>query len=135
MNLNAILMGAVSVLALGSGAAMAQDAAGAQGQAFSLGEIVVTAPKPVESVAAVDSTTLSAQAIEAYNDRWTVNSAGTFYHQTGAYTLLNLTVDYAVTNRIEINAGARNLPDWNYALVDGFPEQGRTAFVGIKARY
>ena len=84
--------------------------------------------KPIKALAILPS-------LEIANDRWTVNSAGTFYHRTGAYSLLNLTVDYAVTDKIQINAGARNLLDWNYALVDGFPEQGRTAFVGIKARY
>jgi iron complex outermembrane receptor protein len=73
--------------------------------------------------------------VEIASDRWTVNTAGTLYYRTGAYTLFNLTVDWAVSDRIDISAGARNIGDLNYQLVDGFPEQGRTLFVALKARY
>lgn len=73
--------------------------------------------------------------VEIADDRWTVNTAGTVYYRTGAYTLFNLTATWAATDRIDISAGARNLGDYNYQLVDGFPEQGRTLFVALKARY
>jgi iron complex outermembrane receptor protein len=73
--------------------------------------------------------------VEIASDRWTVNTAGTLYYQTGAYTLYNLTVSYDVNAHLSVTAGGRNLGDFNYQLVDGFPEPGRNFFVGLKARY
>jgi iron complex outermembrane receptor protein len=73
--------------------------------------------------------------LEIADNRWTVNSAGTLYYRTGAYTLVNLTVEYAFTDRFSVNVGGRNLLDRNYQLVDGFPEPGRSLFVGVRATY
>lgn len=73
--------------------------------------------------------------VEIASDRWTVNTAGTVYSRTGAYTLFNVSATWAVNAHIELSAGARNLGDMNYQLVDGFPEQGRSLFVALKARY
>lgn len=46
-----------------------------------------------------------------------------------------LRIDYAVTERVTVGVGARNLFDRNYMLTDGFPEPGRSFFAGIRARY
>jgi iron complex outermembrane receptor protein len=69
------------------------------------------------------------------SDRWTVTSTGARYYRTGGYAQVNLRIDYAVTDKIEIGVGARNLLDDNYQLVDGFPEPGRSYFASIRARY
>jgi iron complex outermembrane receptor protein len=73
--------------------------------------------------------------LDLASDRWTVNSAGTRYYRTGAYAQANLRVDYDVTDRVQIGVGGRNLFDDNYHLVDGFPEQGRSYYVSVRARY
>ncbi len=67
--------------------------------------------------------------------RWTVNTAGTLYYRTGSYALANLTVNYELTDGIEIGVGARNLFDAYYALTDGFPEPGRSVFASARARF
>jgi iron complex outermembrane receptor protein len=73
--------------------------------------------------------------LDLASDRWTVNSAGTRYYQTGSYILANLRVDYEVTDQVEIGVGGRNLLDAAYQLVEGFPEPGRSFFVSVRARY
>ena len=74
-------------------------------------------------------------SLDIAGDRWTVNTAGTRYYRTGAYTNAGLRVDYSVTDRIDIGVGGRNLFDDNYQLVDGFPEPGRSFFASLRARY
>lgn len=73
--------------------------------------------------------------IDLASNRWTVIAAGTRYYRTGAYAQANLRIDYAVTDKVEIGVGARNIFDDNYQLVDGFPEPGRSWFASIRARY
>ncbi len=58
-----------------------------------------------------------------------------FYYRTGSYVQAALRVDYALTERIDVAVGARNLFDDNYRLVDGFPEPGRSFFASVRARY
>ncbi|HEX7783105.1 MAG TPA: TonB-dependent receptor [Sphingobium sp.] len=58
-----------------------------------------------------------------------------FYYRTGSYVVANLRVDYALTDRIDVGVGARNLFDDYYILTDGFPEQGRSFFASLRARY
>jgi iron complex outermembrane receptor protein len=73
--------------------------------------------------------------LDLATDRWTVNSAGTLYYQTGGYVVANLEVDYSVTDQLEVGLGGQNLTDTNYQLVDGFPEPGRSFFLRLRARY
>lgn len=73
--------------------------------------------------------------LELVSDRWTVNTAGTRYYRTGSHVLAGLRADYALTDRVEIGLGGRNLLDRNYALTDGFPEAGRSFFATIRATY
>lgn len=73
-------------------------------------------------------------SLEIASDRWTTNSAGTSYFETGAYTLANLRIDYDVTDRITFGAGVRNAFDDLYFLADGFPEPGRRFFLTARLR-
>lgn len=58
-----------------------------------------------------------------------------FYYRTGSYVQGNVRIDYEVVDGIQIGVGARNLFDDNYQLADGFPEQGRSFFASLRARY
>ncbi|MGE0665614.1 MAG: TonB-dependent receptor plug domain-containing protein [Sphingomonadales bacterium] len=69
------------------------------------------------------------------SSRWTVNTGGTRYYRTGSYALVNLRIDYELVNGVELGIGGRNLFDGNYTLADGFPEQGRSFFLSVRARY
>lgn len=73
--------------------------------------------------------------VDIASDRWTVNTAGTRYFRTGSYVQANLRVDFEVIDGVTLGVGARNLFDANYQLVDGFPEQGRSFFASLRARY
>ncbi|MBL8650512.1 MAG: TonB-dependent receptor [Sphingopyxis sp.] len=57
------------------------------------------------------------------------------FYKTEGYVTAALRVDYNLTDRITIGVGGRNLFDRNYALTDGFPEPGRSLFLGVRARY
>lgn len=78
-------------------------------------------------------------SVEWNSDRWTVTSSSTIvpprYYRTGSSTQINLSASWAANERFDILAGARNLTDRNYQLVDGFPEQGRNYYVSVRARY
>ncbi|KTE38050.1 MULTISPECIES: TonB-dependent receptor plug domain-containing protein [unclassified Sphingopyxis] len=63
------------------------------------------------------------------------NGLAPIYYKTEAYVTAALRVDYDLTDRITIGVGGRNLFDRNYALTDGFPEPGRSFFLGVRARY
>jgi len=73
-------------------------------------------------------------SIDIASKRWTVNTAGTRYYQTGDYVLANLRVDFDVTDWATLGLGGRNLLDENYTTVDGYPEQGRTLFVSLRLK-
>lgn len=68
------------------------------------------------------------------SNRWTSNTAGTLYYKSGAFALLGVTLNYRISDKFDINAGMKNIVDQNYQLVGGFPEQGRTFFVGLRFR-
>jgi len=65
----------------------------------------------------------------------TTNANVPVYYKTGDYILANMRIDYAFNERFSIGIGARNIFDELYQLTDGFPEQGRTFFATVKARY
>ncbi|MCB2106785.1 MAG: TonB-dependent receptor [Rhodobacteraceae bacterium] len=81
-----------------------------------------------------DSLTLSPN-IQAASKRWTVTTNGAAYYRTGSYTLLNFSADYKVTENVSLSAGVKNLFDANYALTDGFPEEGRNFFLNVTANF
>ena len=79
-------------------------------------------------------------SLEFASDRTTVtpasaNGLAPVYYRTGDYLSAALRADYAVTQAISVGVGARNLFDRAYTLTDGFPEPGRSVFIGLRARY
>ena len=73
--------------------------------------------------------------VDIASDRWTVNTGGTRFYRTGRYVQANLRADFEALDGVTIGIGARNLFDVNHQLVDGFPEQGRSFFASVRARY
>ncbi|HEX8058462.1 MAG TPA: TonB-dependent receptor [Novosphingobium sp.] len=65
----------------------------------------------------------------------TANANNPFYYQTGGYVTAGLRADYDINDYLTIGIGGRNLFDKYYVLTDGFPEQGRSFFASIRARY
>ena len=84
--------------------------------------------QPVEGLHVVPS-------VEAASARLTSNSAQTVYFRTGAYAIANLKVAYEVVRGLEAEAVVRNITDRNYQLIDGYPEEGRSFFLGARYRF
>ena len=84
--------------------------------------------KPAERVQVIPS-------IEVVSDRNLVNTAGTRYFRDGSYLLANLRIDFEPIAGVSLGLGARNLFDDDYQLADGFPEEGRSFFASVRARY
>jgi iron complex outermembrane receptor protein len=72
-------------------------------------------------------------SVSVASDRGSANYNTTAYVQTGAYTLLNFKAEYKPLANVSLYAGAKNLLDRLYVLTDGYPEAGRTIYLG--ARY
>jgi iron complex outermembrane recepter protein len=68
------------------------------------------------------------------SDRWTNSTSGASYFKTGSFFLVNFEADYAFTDNIDLQVGARNLLDSNYQLVSGFPSEGRNFFINLRIR-
>ncbi|QUT04919.1 TonB-dependent receptor [Sphingobium phenoxybenzoativorans] len=79
--------------------------------------------------------------VDVASDRTTLDTYNiaapsvTRYYRTGSYAIANIRVDFAVTEGIDIGVGACNLFNDYYVLSDGFPEQGRSFFASLRARY
>ncbi len=71
--------------------------------------------------------------LQLATSRWSSNAANTGYVQEGGYALLNFKAEYKVTRELSVYGGAKNLLDKLYVLTDGYPEPGRTIYIG--ARY
>ncbi|MBV1687133.1 TonB-dependent receptor [Novosphingobium sp. G106] len=65
----------------------------------------------------------------------TANANNPFYYQTGGYVTAGLRADYDINDYLTIGVGGRNLFDKYYVLTDGFPEQGRSFFASVRAKY
>jgi iron complex outermembrane receptor protein len=79
-------------------------------------------------------------SLELASDRWSlVTRAGVpaniNYIEVGSYVLVNLDVEYRVNETFTLSAGAKNLTDENYMLVEGFPEPGRQFFANARAKF
>ena len=68
-------------------------------------------------------------------NRWSPNYNNTAFVRTGAYTLVNFKAEYKALNNLTVYAGVRNIFDRLYSLTDGFPEPGRSFYVGAKATF
>lgn len=73
--------------------------------------------------------------IQFASDRWSPNYNTTAYVQTGAYMLMNIKATYQVTQNFNLFAGGNNLTDRLYYLTDGYPEPGRTFYLGATATF
>ena len=73
--------------------------------------------------------------MELASDRWS-NLSGNpnVFLKTGSYFLLNLEAEYAFTENLDFQIGARNLLDQNYQLAVGFPSEGRSFFINLRYR-
>lgn len=74
--------------------------------------------------------------IEYAGERWSMSTATpqTFI-RTGRYTLVNLSADYEVTDKLRLTAAVQNLGDQNYQLTDGYPEAGRSFWMSLRASF
>jgi iron complex outermembrane recepter protein len=73
--------------------------------------------------------------IQIDSDRWSNQSSNNnVFIKTGAFFLLNIQVNWKITDRIDLLAGARNLTDSNYQLTAGFPNEGRSFFMNLRFR-
>lgn len=74
-------------------------------------------------------------AVELASSRWSESAiqpadpTEMSYTKIGGFGLVNLDVDWQVTERANLVFGLRNLFDKNYELVDGYPEAGRSFFL------
>lgn len=77
-------------------------------------------------------------SLEVASNRWTVTSSSAItpprFYETGKYSLLNLALDWTVSDNISVLLAAKNLTDENYTLVDGFPEEGRNVSLSLKLK-
>jgi iron complex outermembrane receptor protein len=73
--------------------------------------------------------------IQLASDRWSnLSGNANVYLKTGSFFLVNIEADYAFTDNIDLQVGARNLLDSNYQLVAGFPSEGRNVFINLRFR-
>jgi iron complex outermembrane receptor protein len=73
--------------------------------------------------------------IQLASDRWSnLSGNANVYLKTGSFFLVNFEADYAFTDNIDFQVGARNLLDSNYQLVAGFPSEGRNFFINLRIR-
>ncbi len=75
-------------------------------------------------------------SLEIDGSRWTATDiAPVIYYRTGAFTAVNMNAEYQATKNLKFSAGVRNLFDTAYTLTYGFPEPGRSFYVGMKATF
>ncbi|MBM9615531.1 TonB-dependent receptor [Desulfobulbus rhabdoformis] len=75
-------------------------------------------------------------SIEYADQRWSTPADGSSgYVQTGDYTLVNLKIGYQLTDNWDLSLTGRNLLDKNYALSDGYPEEGRNYLMTARYRF
>ena len=67
-----------------------------------------------------------------WSDQTTSPAQAIPFIRTGGYTLVNLQVEYSLTQNLEIAIGGKNLLDKNYELSWGLPQAGRNLYA--KAR-
>ncbi|WP_244396205.1 TonB-dependent receptor plug domain-containing protein [Afipia carboxidovorans] len=88
-------------------------------------------------------------SLELASDRWSDVNVGTNaanqavrdvfpnggYIRTGAYTLLNVNLNYKFNENFEVSGGVKNILDDNYELAWGLPQAGRTFYAKARATF
>jgi iron complex outermembrane receptor protein len=74
-------------------------------------------------------------SIEYADQRWSSRVSGSGYVETGEYVLANCKVEYQLTRQWDVSLAARNLLDKDYALSEGYPEEGRNFLVTTRYRF
>lgn len=89
---------------------------------------------------ATDTLTVS-PSVEIYGARWSDPAIGSgdrnnpWYTKMGGFGLANLSASWEVSEQATVNFGVRNIFDRDYAVVEGFPEPGRSFFLASELRF
>ena len=74
-------------------------------------------------------------AIEYASPRWSSTASGNGYIKTGEYALLSLKLDYLLTPAWSVSLSGRNLLDSDYAVADGYPQEGRNYLLSTRINF
>ncbi len=75
-------------------------------------------------------------SLQMDGSRWSATDiAPIIYFRTGAFFVVNMNAEYQVTKNLKFSAGMRNIFDTAYTLTYGFPEPGRSFYLGVKATF
>lgn len=92
------------------------------------------------SYSPVEGLTLTPNVTYA-DERWSQktevisNKSVSSYVKTGAYVLANFATEYKVRENFTVSGGVKNIFDRDYQLAWGYPEPGRTFYVGFKGTF
>jgi iron complex outermembrane receptor protein len=84
--------------------------------------------RPLEKLSVIPS-------LELRDDRWSSNAQGNGYVRTGGYELMGLKLEYELWPNWQISVTGRNLMDKNYAVVDGYPQEGRNFVLATRLQF
>lgn len=73
--------------------------------------------------------------IEYADARWSSRSGATGYVRTGEYALVGLKLEYKLSPTWNVALTGRNLLDKNYAVVDGYPQEGRNFILSTRLQF
>lgn len=75
-------------------------------------------------------------SVEYADARWSTSATTSgAYVKTGQYVLANVKLEYQVLPGWDLSLTARNLFDRNYAVSDGYPQEGRNFVVGTRYQF
>ncbi|ABD87540.1 TonB-dependent receptor [Rhodopseudomonas palustris] len=92
------------------------------------------------SYSPIESVTLT-PSLQYADERWSqknqviANKSVNSYVKTGAYLSANFAAEYRMRDNLTWSGGVKNIFDQYYALAWGYPEAGRTFYVGMKATF
>lgn len=85
--------------------------------------------KPIAPLSVIPS-------LEYAGPRWSSLSTNTaLYIKTGEYLLANLKLEYRVSPTWDIALSGRNLLDKNYAIAEGYPQEGRNFLLSTRLQF
>lgn len=74
-------------------------------------------------------------SIEYASPRWSSTASGSGYLQTGEYALVGVKLEYQLTPVWSVSLSGRNLLDCDYAVVDGYPQEGRNYLLSTRISF